>query len=46
MKRMTKEERAIRDADFKARLRPRLLWDSQRNGTYRRKQHGPLPGHK
>lgn len=32
MQRMTKEERAIRDADFKNRERPRLLWDSTREG--------------
>lgn len=43
---MTKEQRKQRDADFAQRLQPRKLWDSQRQGTYRRKEHGPLPGHK
>jgi hypothetical protein len=39
---------ANRDAkeELKRRLAPRLLWDSRTQGTYIRKQHGPLPGHK
>lgn len=39
---MTKEQRKARDADFRNRMKPRLLWDSDRLGTYRRKDHGPL----
>jgi hypothetical protein len=42
----TKEQRAAQNADFKRRLKPRPLWDSKEQGTYNRKQHGPLPGHK
>jgi hypothetical protein len=37
-----REERKLRDADFKQRLKPRQLWDSKTLGTYRRKEHGPL----
>lgn len=43
---MTKQERKDRDADFKRREQPRVLWDSLKRGTYVRKKHGPLPGHK
>lgn len=32
--------------ELKRRLAPRLLWDSRAQGTYIRKEHGPLPGHK
>lgn len=45
-KKMSKQERKARDADFARRLQPRKLWDSQTQGTYERKAHGPLPGHK
>jgi hypothetical protein len=36
MQRMTKGERAIRDADFAARLKPRMLWPSTEEGTVAR----------
>jgi hypothetical protein len=32
-----REVRAARDADFALRLQPRLIWDSNAHGTYRRK---------
>ena len=40
-----KAQRAAKNAEFKRRLKPRLLWDSRR-GSYIRAKHGPLPGHK
>lgn len=40
MLRMTKEERAIRDADFKQREQPRMLWASQENGPAIRTSYG------
>lgn len=43
---ITKEQRAVQNADFKRRLQPRPLWNSQAQGTYVRKLHGPLKGHK
>ena len=30
---MTKEQRALRDADFERRMQPRLLWASTQDGT-------------
>ena len=41
-----KAARKAKNEEFKRRLKPRLLWDSKTKGTYRRDQHGPLPGHK
>lgn len=40
------EENRMKKEELKRRLKPRLLWDSKVQGTYVRKQHGPLPGHK
>jgi len=40
------EENRMKKEELKRRLAPRLLWDSRTQGTYVRKQHGPLPGHK
>jgi hypothetical protein len=40
MQRMTKEERAVRDADFAQRLQPRLLWASTQEGTAIRTPRG------
>lgn len=37
---LTKEQRAARDADFKNRERPRLLWDSVQDGPAMRKRAG------
>ncbi len=37
MQRMTKEQRAVRDADFEQRLQPRMVWASQQAGTFVRK---------
>lgn len=30
-------------AELAARLKPRLLWESSKRGTYRKKEHGELP---
>lgn len=49
MERNNEARKAARKAlneSYKRRLRPRLLWDSKNQGTYRRKEHGPLPGYK
>lgn len=40
------EENRMKKEELKLRLKPRLLWDSKVQGTYVRKIHGPLKGHK
>lgn len=40
MQYMTKEQRAIRDADFEQRLQPRMLWPSTEAGTAIRTRKG------
>jgi hypothetical protein len=40
------EENRMKKEELKRRLAPRMLWHSKSQGTYVRKQHGPLPGYK
>jgi len=49
MERSNEARKAARKAlneSYKQRLKPRMLWHSESRGTYVRKRHGPLPGHK
>ena len=40
MQHMTKEQRAVRDADFAQRLEPTMLWPSQHEGPAIRTDRG------
>ena len=44
MKKLSKnEEHRKRKAELAERLRPRLLWDSSKLGTFRKKDNGGKP---